>query len=206
MTPYAPVILASASPRRAALLEQVGIPFEVIPSGVSEEYPDDLSPQQGALYVARNKALSVAERLSEPGEHVAVLAADTIVVLDNWVLGKPHHGIEAQEMLRRLSGRTHLVVTGVALVWLHRDADASDRLETWAEVSSVTFRALHLAEIEAYVRSGRPLDKAGAYGIQEDAAAFVAQIEGCYFNVVGLPLARLSERLLRDRLQRRDSA
>ncbi|MBM3214882.1 septum formation protein Maf [Candidatus Poribacteria bacterium] len=192
---YAPIVLASESPRRAELLRQIGVPFDAAPSGASESYPDDLTPAQGAEYVARAKALAVAESLPAAAGYAAVLGADTMVIIDGRSLGKPRSAVEAIEMLHRLSGRTHEVVTGVALVWLDMNPDDETRVESWYETTSVTFRPLRQQEILAYVQSGGPLDKAGAYGIQEGAAAFVSRIEGCYFNVVGLPLASLAERL-----------
>ena len=199
MSLYPRVVLASASPRRAALLSQVGIPFDVIPSGVEESFRSGVPVESEIERVARAKALHVATSGGLSSEHRAVLGADTAVVVDGEALGKPADASEALDMLRRLSGRTHLVVTGVALVWGDRWGpgveDEPDRIESWTTVTEVEFRPLLEDEIGSYVRSGRPLDKAGAYGIQEDAAAFVSRIDGCYFNVVGLPLARLCERL-----------
>jgi septum formation protein len=193
---YHSVLLASASPRRAALLRQIGVPFRAMPACVGESYPAGLSPYEGVEHVARAKALAVADTFQDRQAFAAVLGADTVVVLGDRVLGKPSDAAEAERMLRDLSGRTHRVLTGVALVWLDRAPDDAARIESWVEKTRVTFRVLHEAEIRAYVQSGRPLDKAGAYGIQENAAAFVSRIEGCYFNVVGLPLASLAERLL----------
>lgn len=187
--PYRGVILASGSPRRAELLRQIGVPFVVVPSDVEEGV--SLPVGEGTENLAREKALAVARRVGESPPYDLVLAADTVVVVEGDVLGKPSHPQEAREMLCRLSGRTHEVVTGVALVWL----SGGLCVESWHETTSVTFRPLRDAEIAAYVATGRPMDKAGAYGIQEEAAAFVARVEGCYFNVVGLPLARLAERL-----------
>jgi len=180
------LILASGSPRRADLLRQIGLEFEVIPSGVDENEISGSSPQEKALNAALAKALDVARKVGEG----IVIGADTIVVLEGRILGKPSGPQEAIRMLTLLSGKTHRVITGVALV------DASSmKVESWVESTSVTFRELSPDEIVEYVETGIPLDKAGAYGIQDKAAAFVKRIEGCYFNVVGLPLAALIERL-----------
>jgi septum formation protein len=189
--PYRRVLLASASPRRAELLRQIGVPFDAISGNADETFPSGGSVSDGVEKLALDKALSVTRNALHLSACEVVLAADTVVVLDNEILGKPRDSLEAVGMLKRLGGRTHDVVTGVALVWL----DEKRRIESWHETTRVTFRRLHDAEIVAYVSTARPLDKAGAYGIQEDAAAFVSRVEGCYFNVVGLPLARLSERL-----------
>jgi len=184
------LVLASASPRRAELLQQVGIAFEVRVSQVAEDGDvPGAEPAEVAELHARQKALDVAAgaplRL--------VLGADTVVVLDGRVLGKPRDEDEARAMLRALSGRTHEVITGVALALL-RGADpeliAQDHVRT-----QVTFRELSEAEIEAYVMSGEPMDKAGAYGIQGRGALLVEEIKGCYSNVVGLPLSRTWEML-----------
>jgi len=180
------LILASGSPRRADLLRQIGLEFEVIPSGVDENEISGSSPQEKALNAALAKALDVARKVGEG----IVIGADTIVVLEGRILGKPSGPQEAIRMLTLLSGKTHQVITGIALV------DASSmKVESWVESTSVTFRELSPDEIVEYVETGIPLDKAGAYGIQDKAAAFVKRIEGCYFNVVGLPLAALIERL-----------
>ena len=180
------LILASGSPRRADLLRQIGLEFEVIPSGVDENEISGSSPQEKALNAALAKALDVARKVGEG----IVIGADTIVVLEGRILGKPSGPQEAIRMLTLLSGKTHQVITGIALV------DASSmKVESWVESTSVTFRELSPDEIVKYVETGIPLDKAGAYGIQDKAAAFVKRIEGCYFNVVGLPLAALIERL-----------
>jgi len=189
--PYRRVLLASASPRRAELLRQIGVPFDAVASTVDETFPSTPTIGEGTELLALAKALEAIRDGRYSALHDAVVAADTVVVLEEEILGKPRDAEEATEMLTRLSGRTHRVVTGVALVWL----DAERRVELWHETTQVTFRPLRGEEIAAYVATGRPFDKAGAYGIQEEAAAFVTRIEGCFFNVVGLPLARLSERL-----------
>ena len=193
---YPRLVLASASPRRAVLLELLGIPHDVMPSGIEENLGGGADVEAEVERVARAKALSVSSSGMVSSEHRAVVAADTAVIVDGEALGKPADASDAAGMLRRLSGRMHRVATGVAVVWLDVSPDDPERVESWTTVTDVEFRALREEEIGQYVRSGRPLDKAGAYGIQEDAAAFVTRIDGCYFNVVGLPLARLCERLL----------
>ncbi len=185
-----PLVLASASPRRAELLRQVGIAFEVRVSQVAEEGGvPGADPAEIAELHARQKALEVAA--GAPGR--LVLGADTVVVLDGRVLGKPRDADEARAVLRALSGRTHEVITGVALALLtsaEPDLVAQEHVRT-----QVTFRELGEAEIEAYVTSGEPMDKAGAYGIQGQGALLVKEIRGCYSNVVGLPLSRTWEML-----------
>ena len=207
---YPHVLLASASPRRAALMTQVGIPYDAVPSGVDEELPSDRPPEEGVALVAADKARGVLGSGRHPpphtsdhtshrrAAHAAVIGADTVVVLGDDALGKPTDAADAARMLARLSGRTHRVATGVSIVW----TDGSDEAESWSTVTEVTFRDVSESEIVRYVASGRPMDKAGAYGIQEDAAAFVTRIDGCYFNVVGLPIAELCERLLRHKQSR----
>ncbi len=184
-----PLILASRSPRRRKLLEQLGLDFTVQASTVEETVTPGLSPEHIVQTLAESKALDVAASHAD----ALTLGADTLVVLDGHVLGKPADAEEARSMLRRLSGRTHTVYTGLALVH-----PASRRTCTAYEATMVTFAVLEPDEIDAYVASGSPMDKAGAYGIQDDlGAVFVRRIEGDYYNVVGLPLHRLY-RLLRD--------
>jgi len=183
------IILASASPRRKELLTQAGIPFRVEPSGVDEESAVlSGTPEQKAAQLAYLKAADVAGKIDKG----TVLGADTIVVCDDDIFGKPADGNDARRMLERLSGREHLVITGIALV------DAfSGRYKTGYEVTKVRFSPLTQKEIEAYILSGEPYGKAGAYAIQGKAALFVESIQGCYSNVVGLPLSRLY-RLMKD--------
>lgn len=181
-----PLILASASPRRASLLRQIGIPFEVVPSDVSEDVTLSPEPKEHALELARRKARDVAGRRADG----IILGADTVVVLDGEILGKPHGADEAVQMLRKLSGRWHEVITAVVLL----DPSKGGSHEA-VEVTRVKFRDLSGEEVEEYVASGESMDKAGAYGIQGMGAVLVERIEGCYFNVVGLPLARLVEML-----------
>jgi septum formation protein len=174
------LILASASPRRRELLERAGIEFVVRPAAIDETLRAGEPASEFVRRMAREKALKVAE--SSPAGSL-VLGADTVVEIDGEVFGKPSDEREAAAMLRRLSGRTHCVVTGVCLV------RAPDHLEALRhETTSVTFCELPEEEIAAYVASGEPLDKAGAYAIQGQAAKFIRRVDGCFSNVVGLPL------------------
>ena len=174
-------ILASTSPRRLHLLRQVGIEPEVVPSEVEENNGNDLPPRELALDLAERKARNVAEKIDDG----LIVGADTIVVIDDVILGKPSGKEEAAEMLRTLSGRTHKVITAFCLVEKPTGISVIDSEET-----DVSFNELSSQEIEDYVNSGKPLDKAGAYGIQDFSALFVRKIDGCYNNVVGFPLAR----------------
>lgn len=179
------LILASASPRRAELLRNAGIPFTVNPAHIAEEPTPGELPIAYAQRLARDKALAVLARHPEE----TVLGADTIVVVDGHLLEKPIDDADATRMLRLLSGRKHEVITGVCV--------ANSRFQqTEAEVTQVWFTPLSDDEITAYVRTGEPMDKAGAYAIQGIASRWAKRVEGCYFNVVGLPVARVY-RLLR---------
>lgn len=174
------VILASSSPRRLQLLQQIGIEVEVRPAAF-----DELSTGKMADEVVLANAVGKCQAVCAAcGDKVPVIAADTVVVLDNQILGKPKDAADAVRMLTELSGRTHKVLTGVAVSFDGRQL---------AEVceTEVIFRTLTAAEIAEYVATGEPLDKAGAYGIQGRGAVFVEKINGCYNNVVGLPLTRL---------------
>ena len=182
------IILASQSPRRRMLLEQIGIACDIVPSELDEEIFPGENPDHYALRVALDKARSVAART----EGSIVIAADTIVVLDNAVLVKPVDQADAVRMLTALSGRMHRVITGLAVI----DTLTGQELSR-TSVTRVWFRVLDQETIVSYVASGEPLDKAGAYGIQGRGALFVDRIDGCYFNVVGLPLSLLSD-LFRD--------
>jgi nucleoside triphosphate pyrophosphatase len=175
-----PLVLASASPRRVALLRQAGAVFTVVDPGPDRDWPGEAEPRNGVRALALEKARRVAVR--RPGR--VVIGADTVVVLRGRRLGKPRDAAEAGAMLHRLHGRTHEVWTGIAVV---RDGEA----RTAAEFAKVHFVRLEPDEIAAYVRTGEPLDKAGAYGVQGLAAQFVRRLEGDYTTVVGLPLARL---------------
>lgn len=179
------LILASGSPRRKELLARTGRTFRVVVSDADEIAPKDMAPIDVAMHNARAKALAVAS--GQPA-CATVIGADTIVVLNGRIFGKPVDERDARRMLRELSGKTHQVITGVTLA-------RAGQCETFAEITDVCFRELSDEEIAAYVASGEPLDKAGAYGIQGAAGAFVDHIEGDYDNVVGLPVARLERTL-----------
>jgi septum formation protein len=180
------IILASASPRRSELLRQIGVRFRVVVTAVDESVRPGEQPGEYVLRVARDKALEAQRR-----EHAAlpVLAADTAVVLDGCILGKPLSRAEAADMLSRLAGRTHEVYSGVAL------ARGTGAVDERINVSSVTFAPLDSAWIEAYIETGDPLDKAGAYGVQGRAAEKIARIEGSFSGVMGLPLFETCELL-----------
>jgi septum formation protein len=178
------VILASASPRRRELLALVGIEHEVRPANIDESYRAGETPREHAERLAREKATTI-----DVPDAVAI-GSDTIVVVDGDVLGKPRDRVQAAEMLRRLSGRAHVVMTGVAVRW-------RGTLASGLEEVGVTFRTLTEREIERYIDTGEPMDKAGAYGIQGFGATIVDRVDGDYFAVMGLPLNRLA-RLLRD--------
>jgi len=175
-------VLASASPRRAELLRAAGIEFDVMPADVDETLDVEESPDGYVRRIAQTKAEVIAARL--PGR--TVLAADTVVLVDNTILGKPADHADAQRMLRLLSGRGHVVLTGVCLI---NPNAASGRVQTLTTRTTVRFASLTDAEIDRYVASGEPMDKAGAYAIQGLASRFVTAIEGSYSNVVGLPVA-----------------
>jgi len=191
------LILASASPRRRELLAQAGYTFEVQPAHVNEDLRPDEDPIAYVVRLAREKAQSVFAEISSTGPAsppAVVLGADTTVTLDSHILAKPEDAADAARMLRLLSGRTHRVITGVALA-------SAKGIEVAAEVTGVQFLTLSDDEIAAYVATGEPMDKAGAYGIQGFAAKWIPRIEGCYFNVVGLPLALVNTMLESARLQ-----
>jgi septum formation protein len=181
-----PIILASNSPRRKELLRQIGLDFRIDPADVDESVLPGESPEGYAVRVALDKARVAAARAGTG----IVIAADTIVVLDDEILGKPADAGDAERMLMKLSGKVHRVITGVAVM----DA-ATGKALARSSTTRVWFRGLAPREIISYVATGEPLDKAGAYGIQERGALLVEKIDGCYFNVVGLPLSLLGELL-----------
>lgn len=185
------LILASSSPRRATLLSEGGFTFETIHVNVSEELPEGMLPKQGVCYLAECKAQAGLKCWRESGgsSQAVVLGADTLVVYGQRIMGKPQTFDEAEEMLQELSGKTHLVLTGVALI------SGSGRLHVKAVETIVNFRELLLDEIKGYVASGEPMDKAGSYGIQGEARKFVSSIQGSLTNVIGLPMEYLSEEL-----------
>jgi nucleoside triphosphate pyrophosphatase len=181
----AALVLASASPRRVQLLRQVRAPFTVVDPGPDRAWPGEADPRHGVRTLALDKARRVAAKRPE----AVVIGADTVVVARSQRLGKPANAAEARAMLMRLHGRMHEVWTGIAVVHGREQ-------RTTAELTRVRFARMTEAEIDAYVASGEPLDKAGAYGIQGMAGAFVRSIEGDYHNVMGLPLERLRRLLL----------
>lgn len=174
------VILASASPRRRDLLDLIGIPHDVLPANIDENPRGRESPRKHAERLAREKAAAVATSDAS----LITIAADTIVLVDRKILGKPTNAVDAESMLRLLSGREHTVVTAVAVA-------RGNKVKSAVEEVSVTFRKLTDEEIDDYIATGEPLDKAGAYGIQGYGATIVERIEGDYFAVMGLSLVRL---------------
>lgn len=175
------VYLASASPRRSELLRQIGVPFEVLPAAIPEDRAPGEAPEAYVLRLAAEKAAAVWARLA-PAERRPVLAADTAVVLGDEVLGKPADPVEAAAMLEQLSGRSHRVLTAIAL------KNGADPAETRLCETEVRFRATTAQERRAYCATGEPFDKAGGYGIQGCAAVFIEHLRGSYSAVVGLPL------------------
>jgi septum formation protein len=188
------LVLASASPRRRELLTQAGFTFVVHPAHIPEEPLPNEEPIAYVTRLALEKAQAVFAELSNESEKEGlqspqvVLGADTTVTLDGHILGKPEDAADAARMLRLLSGRTHRVMTGIAVV-------TADYTKAAAEITEVTFIDLSDEEIAGYIATGEPMDKAGAYAIQGLAARWIPRIEGCYFNVVGLPIARVSSLL-----------
>jgi len=180
------IILASSSPRRIELLKLFGCKFKVIPSKTEEKIDSRLSPTQNVKRVSRLKALDVVSRISKG----IIIAADTVVVFQGKILGKPKNKREAQAMLKQLSGREHKVITGITVI----DAGTKD-IGQIAVVTRVKFRNLGKELINRYIATGEPLDKAGAYGIQGKGSLLVESIKGDYFNVVGLPLNPLNQLL-----------
>ena len=172
------VILASGSPRRRELLAYVVPEFEIIPSGIEEIAVG--SPAQQVETLAADKAADIADRYP----YAIVIGADTLVAVDDLVLGKPRDAAEAAAMLRQLSGRTHTVYTGVAVI-------SAGKTQSLVEATQVTFCPMTDNEISGYIATSEPMDKAGAYGIQGYGGKFITGIEGCFFNVMGLPLNRL---------------
>jgi septum formation protein len=176
------VVLASQSPRRRELLTLIGIPHEVRPANIDESYWPGEVPLDHAERLARTKADTVA------APDAVTIGSDTIVVVDGAVLGKPRDEAEAARMLRRLSGRSHIVITAVAARWRGRTLSAAEQV-------GVTFRQLSERDIRSYIATGEPMDKAGAYGIQGYGATIVERVVGDYFAVMGLPLNRLARLL-----------
>ena len=181
------VILASASPRRAEILTVAGIPFVVRASKIDESRLPGESPENMVERLARAKAEDVARELLPAGPTI-ILGADTVVVVNGEILGKPGNAATAREMLLKLRGREHRVITGFALLRVQHK-----QIHVGHETTRVWFSEITDAEIDSYVATGEPFDKAGAYAIQGIAGRYIPRIEGCYFNVVGLPMARVWE-------------
>ena len=180
------IILASASPRRKEILSKKGLKFSVDESGYEEDLGLDLKPDKLAVFLSREKARDVARR----HKNALIISADTIVVLKKRIFGKPLNKTEAKEMLKTLSGKAHTVITGYTII----DTDSGKELSRSVE-SKVFFKVLSDAEIDTYIKSGEPMDKAGAYGVQGLGAVIVRKIDGDFFNVMGLPLNTLAESL-----------
>ena len=180
------VLLASASPRRAEILRNAGIEFTVYASDVDETRHDGEMADAYVSRVAAAKAEKAAAHLQRTGGNAVVIAADTVVVAGNEILGKPKDAADAKRMLRLLSGQSHEVRTGLAII-----ADPTEVPGVQVVTTRVNFAKMSDAEIDEYVSTGEPFDKAGAYGIQGIGGKFVTGIEGCYFNVMGLPLSRV---------------
>lgn len=180
------LILASASPRRAEVLRNAGFVFEVRPANVDETPLPQEPAEDYVCRVAKAKAHAVAEQARAAGEHAIVIAADTTVVAEGQILGKPADAQDARRMLRLFSGKTHEVLTALAVINIPAGKEALH-----VETTRVEFLKMPEEEIERYIQTGEPFDKAGAYGIQGIAGRYATRIEGCYFNVLGLPLSRL---------------
>lgn len=174
------IILASASPRRKQLLEMINLHFDINPSNVNEDFQINLSPDEFVQYYAKEKSLDIARKYKDR----LVIGADTIVVLDGKILGKPKDSIESFAMLKSLSDRTHSVYTGVSLNHINNEIS-----HTFFEKTDVTFMKLTDSIISYYIETYNPLDKAGSYGIQDWFSVNVKKINGCFYNVMGFPLA-----------------
>ena len=181
------IILASGSPRRSDILKQVGIDFTVKTSKVKEDFADNLTPEQVVMELAARKCEAVFSEVL-PEKDTVVISADTIVVYEDEILGKPKDENDAYNTLKRLSGHIHQVYTGVTMTYF---INGKFRIDTFADCANVYFRELTDKEIKEYVNSKDPMDKAGSYGIQGAWGAYVKGIRGDYNNVVGLPVARL---------------
>ena len=180
------IVLASASPRRKQLLEQIGLRFEVEPSDYEEDIASGSEPHEMAKRLSLGKARAAARKHRK----ALIIAADTFVVFGDRILGKPHSNAEAREMLRALNGQAHSVISGFTIL----DTETG-KVVSWSVETRVHMRKLTLRDIDGYVRSKEPLDKAGGYAIQGRGAVLVERIEGDYFNVVGLPLSALADAL-----------
>lgn len=181
----APIILASQSPRRKQLLEWAEVDFEIVVQSTDESFPENLTPAEAAVHIARNKALAVQQLQPER----TILAADTIVVLQEEIIGKPKDKADAVAILSRLSGQHHQVITGVVMI-------KDGKEQSFADVTDVAFHPLTVEEIEFYVDKYKPYDKAGAYAIQEWIGVVgIKKISGDFYNVMGLPVSRVVQML-----------
>ncbi len=178
------VILASASPRRQELLKRIFPAFQIVPADIDESLPEDIGPEFAPIFLAAEKAEAIANQFPDD----LIISADTIVLAENKILGKPVDANEATQMLKLLSGKTHKVITGCCI-------RKGELISSFSEESYVTFFDLNEEEIHSYVSSGASEGKAGAYGIQDTGALFVEKIEGDYYNIVGLPIAKLNREI-----------
>lgn len=195
------IILASQSPRRKELLEQIGLEFEICPAK-GEEIITETIPEEVVMELSKQKAEEVAAMVSSYGEHhkeittpsdILVIGADTVVAYDGKILGKPKDEADAKEMLTMLSGNTHSVFTGVTLVFIDKSGRAGELV--FYEKTDVKMHPISETEIDRYIATGEPMDKAGSYGIQGKCAIYIEKIDGDYNNVVGLPITRIYQEL-----------
>lgn len=180
------IILASASPRRQELLKYITTDFDVVPSNIDETLPENIDAEKSAECLAVKKAEYIAASFPES----IIIGSDTVVVCENEILGKPVDETDAQRMLKLLSGKTHTVITGVCIT-----CSAAQKTQSFSQSTAVKFYPLTDREICDYIASGEPMDKAGAYGIQDKGCVFIEGIEGDFFSVMGLPVARLKREL-----------
>ena len=174
-------VLASKSPRRETILKNIGLKFEIIPSNILEKINRDISPKKLAEFLSQEKA----EKVSENNRNKIIIGADTIVYLDKVILGKPRSKDESYRMLKSLSGKTHNVITGVSII--HKNKGVQ---ETFSQITKVTVRKIPSNELLYYIDNYSTLDKAGGYGIQDWFSVWIKKIDGCYYNVMGLPLSK----------------
>ena len=176
-----PIILASKSPRRQSLLKKIGLNFKVIPSNISENLDLNLSPK----YLAEHLSNKKANKIAKMHQNKIIIAADTIVYIDNTIFGKPRDKKENYNMLKSISGKIHNVVTGVSIV--HKNKNIQ---KTFSQITKVTVRSIPKSELLYYINNFSTLDKAGGYGIQDWFSVWIKKIDGCYYNVMGLPLSK----------------
>ncbi|WAM32877.1 Maf family protein [Caldicellulosiruptor morganii] len=184
------IILASSSPRRIELLKQFGIKFEVLPSNIDEVISNDLPPEENVTILAKKKGEEVLNRLGEDAKDSLIISADTIVFVEGDILGKPSDEKQAFYMLKKISGKSHIVYTGVCVIDTSKNHILSDFEKSYVYIKNMTDE-----EILRYIQTGEPFDKAGAYAIQGFGSLIVEKIEGCFYNVVGLPLYKLNTML-----------